>query len=393
VYYTTTNSLRTKIQTNPLLHKQINPIASATILYSFSSAAASDTCQDLSAAYPNDIPWVSYQGDEYIFTRQKYNSVCVDSHGQQFEYGTIIGEYPPIDTAGGGCSTACVKGVSVDMAKGCNQRPPSNRLVGFQYDCERATCKCLYEAGTLSNQYERCFDDMNLSNQGNGQVHGTKPQQGETCYSLYIQQDNTPPPPGADYCTDAPDYSCYSSGRPSCCNEPGGSTNCPANQPACDVPTPPSPVPLEPLGADYCTYAPDYSCYSSGRPSCCNEPGGSTNCPVNQPACDVPTPPGPPGPPGPKAKGAPTKTGFESYRQDMKPSMKGAAKGARSAPQTGFQNYRQVNVSSMKGAAPEAVRSYTYVAKKRGLDGAGSSKFYEHRSTLETTNLKVYLNI
>jgi len=344
-------------------------IASATILYSFSSAAASDACQDLSAAYPNDIPSVSYQGDEYVFTRQKYNSVCIDSHGQQFEYGTIIGEYPPIDTAGGGCSAACVNGVSVDVAKGCNQRPPSNRLVGFQYDCERATCKCLYEAGTLSNQYERCFDDMNLSNQGNGQVYGTKPQQGETCYSLNIQVLT---PPGADYCTDAPDYSCYSNGRPSCCNQPGGSNNCPANKPACDVPIPPPPGPPGPPGANYCTYAPDYSCYSSGRPSCCNQPGGSNNCPASEPPCDLPTPPGPPGK---------TQTGFESYRQDMTPSMKGSASGVRSVPKNGFQNYRQGMTTSMKGAMKgPGVRPITYIAKERG-----GSKFYVDRQKKATT--------
>ena len=134
-------------------------------------------------------------GDEYIFTREKYNSVCVDSRGQQFDYGTIRGEYPPIDTTGSGCSTACVKGISVDKAKGCNQRPPSNRLVGFQYDCESTTCKCLYEAGTLGNQYSQCFDDMNTSNHGSGQVYSTKPQQGQTCYSLHIQSNNPPPSP------------------------------------------------------------------------------------------------------------------------------------------------------------------------------------------------------
>jgi len=210
---------------------------------------------------------------------------------------------------------------------------------------------------------------MNLSNQGNGQVYGTKPQQGETCYSLNIQVLT---PPGADYCTDAPDYSCYSNGRPSCCNQPGRSNNCPANKPACDVPTPPPPGPPGPLGAIYCTYAPDYSCYSSGRPSCCNQPGGSNNCPASEPPCDLPTPPGPPGK---------TQTGFESYRQDMTPSMKGSASGVRSVPKNGFQNYRQDMTtsfesyrqdmtSSLKGAAPE-VKPFTYVAKKRG-----GSKFY-----------------
>lgn len=40
-------------------------------------------------------------------------------------------------------------------------------------------------------------------------------------------------------------------------------------------------------GTSYCTHAPDYKCYTSGWPSCCNEPGGDVmNCPVEKPPCD-----------------------------------------------------------------------------------------------------------
>ena len=168
-------------------------ITSFALAYATSTASAnSSMCSNPSTAYPDDIPWVEYQGDSYIFTRQKYNSVCVGSNGQQFEYGTIVGEYPPIDMEGGGCSTACVIGVSSDQARGCNNRPPSNRLVGFEYDCEQDTCKCLYQAGTLGNQYSKCFDDMNTSNQGDVFSSGsaemvyTLPSQGRTCYARVL---------------------------------------------------------------------------------------------------------------------------------------------------------------------------------------------------------------
>ena len=169
-------------------------ITSFALVYATSTAvtAKSDSCSNMDYAYPRYIPSITYDSDSYIFTRQKYNSICVDSQGRQFEYGTIQGEYTPIDEVGGGCSTACVEGVSSDQARGCNQRPPSDMLVGFQYDCDAATCYCLYEAGTLGDQYSDCFDDMNTSNEGSGQVYGTIPQQGETCYSLQIQV-NTPP--------------------------------------------------------------------------------------------------------------------------------------------------------------------------------------------------------
>ena len=86
-------------------------ITSFALVYAATSTASadSDTCNNLDYAYPNDIPWVAYQGDDYIFTRQKYNSVCVDSQGREFEYGTFQGVYTPIDETGGGCSTVCVE--------------------------------------------------------------------------------------------------------------------------------------------------------------------------------------------------------------------------------------------------------------------------------------------
>jgi hypothetical protein len=40
------------------------------------------------------------------------------------------------------------------------------------------------------------------------------------------------------------------------------------------------------MGSDYCTYAPDKSCYKHGWPSCCMRNGGA-NCPVNEPPCNV----------------------------------------------------------------------------------------------------------
>mmetsp|Transcript_25400 Transcript_25400/g.36251 ORF Transcript_25400/g.36251 Transcript_25400/m.36251 type:complete len:283 (+) Transcript_25400:189-1037(+) len=266
-------------------------VASFALVYTatFTAATSSDTCSNLDHAYPNDLPWVDYQDEDFIFTRQKYNSVCVDSNGRGFEYGTIQGVYTPIDEAGGGCSTFCVEGTSVDAARGCNQRPPSDRLVGFQYDCESATCKCLYEAGTLGNQYNQCFDDMNTSYQGTGQISDTRPQQGETCYSLQIQSTNPPPPPappvGTGICTYAPNYDCYKTGHPECCSEDNGA-NCPNYLTICDNHAEGE------SGFDYCTDAPDYQCYktSDGQPSCCSEHGGSLmNCPQTQPPCDEPS--------------------------------------------------------------------------------------------------------
>jgi hypothetical protein len=111
---------------------------------------------------------------------------------------------------------------------------------------------------------------------------------------------------GGDYCTWAPDLECYplSDGRPECCGVDEGAA-CPDQRPPCDeagsdspsstpsmVPTSPggggapSSLPSrEPLGADYCTWAPNVECYpdTNGWPACCTE--NSDACPEERPPC------------------------------------------------------------------------------------------------------------
>ena len=265
-------------------------ITSFALLYATSTASA----DNYASCYPEVSP-VDYDGYRSTFMRQKYNSECVDSTGQQFEYGTIIGVYPPIDTPGGGCSNFCIKGYGTAEARGCNQFPPAQNLVGFEYDCEQATCKCLYQAGTLSNQYSKCFDDMNTSNQGDVFSSGsgaemvyTLPSQGQTCYARVFDGPPSPAPPaptpplGSGICTYTPDFDCYVDGHPPCCNENGGQ-NCPNYLTMCDNHA------QGMTGSNYCTNSPSYQCYDTptGHPACCNEPGGAyMHCPKTQPGCD-----------------------------------------------------------------------------------------------------------
>ena len=80
------------------------------------------------------------------------------------------------------------------------------------------------------------------------------------------------------------------------------------------------------------------------------------NCPVSRPECDKPTPPGPPGPPDPESKGAPPpQTSIKSYRQVQKQK-------------------RQVQATSMMKGAEQLVRTFTYVAKKKGSDKVAKKK-------------------
>ncbi|KAL3780149.1 hypothetical protein HJC23_012595 [Cyclotella cryptica] len=82
---------------------------------------------------------------------------------------------------------------------------------------------------------------------------------------------------GSDYCTYAPDYNCYSAGWPDCCTRNGGA-DCPVNKPSCNV--------KRSVGRSYCTYSPDYTCYKNGWPKCCLSNNGA-NCPTTQPSCDI----------------------------------------------------------------------------------------------------------
>ena len=254
-------------------------------VYATSTASASNSasCSNLSYAYPNVQP-VVYQGYQYSFYPYpgRYNTECVDSTGEPFEYGTIEGVYPSIDTPGGGCSTMCIEGYGRAEARGCSQRPPTTELVGFEYDCEQATCKCLYQVGTLNDYYSKCFDDINTSNQGNVYSNNdqlenvyTLPKQGQTCYARDFEP--SPSPAGAGICTYTPDYECYKSGHPSCCDENDGE-DCPDELTVCDN------YPADFTGGDYCTYSPDYSCYEDGWPQCCDE--NPLNCPRTKPSCD-----------------------------------------------------------------------------------------------------------
>eukprot|EP00986_Skeletonema_menzelii_P021088 scaffold33169_cov166-Skeletonema_menzelii.AAC.1 len=262
---------------------------SFALVYATSTASANNSvCSNLSYAYPHVSP-VEYQDQgqnyEMTFFPTKYNTECVDSTGEQFEYGTIEGVNPSIDTPGGGCSNFCIKGYGRAEARGCYQRPPVSELVGFEYDCEQATCKCLYQVGTLGDQYSECFDDMNASNQGNVFSNQDKlenvytlPKQGQTCYArLFNAPSPSPAPVGSGICTYTPDYDCYKSGHPSCCDENNGK-DCPNELTMCDNTSEGM------TGWNYCASSPDYKCYEDGQPNCCAE--NAMNCPKTKPGCD-----------------------------------------------------------------------------------------------------------
>ena len=112
-----------------------------TIVLFTSNVSANKSTQNdwtLEQCFPS-VPWYSYEGTDYIFTREKYNSICVDSHGKQYQYGKILGVNPPIDEPNSGCSAACVSGYGRGEARGCTSMKPE-KLVGFNYNCDEDAC-------------------------------------------------------------------------------------------------------------------------------------------------------------------------------------------------------------------------------------------------------------
>ena len=79
---------------------------------SFTTAQNSDNGLSLEQCFPNDIPWYTYEGEDYIFTRMKYNSECIGTNNQPYQWGKIEGVWPPIDEP----DSDVVKLVYLDMA-------------------------------------------------------------------------------------------------------------------------------------------------------------------------------------------------------------------------------------------------------------------------------------
>lgn len=166
------------------------------------------------------------------------------------------------------------------------------KLVGFNYNCDEDACYCLYEKNTWSGNSSPCFDEMDTSNKGKGDVFNTKVEVGSTCYSLQTQPSPTEtpvpvptPPRGRSICTRSPDYKCYKTGRPACCSD--DEYECPNYMTMCDNHGEGM------TGTSYCTYSPQYGCdpatwSNGGYPKCCGAPGGDViNCPIEQPPCNA----------------------------------------------------------------------------------------------------------
>lgn len=166
--------------------------------------------------------------------------------------------------------------------------------ISFFANCDTKTQCTKYGSNSCATIYDNCNKQCKWNpnaNNGKGLCEYNKP--GPTPRSPTRRPTHkptrrptrkpSPPPPaprGESICTWAPEFDCYKTGWPECCDFNGG-RNCPKYQTMCNN------YPEGWTGWNYCTTAPNFSCYpGTGQPTCCNMKGGGTmNCPRQKPGC------------------------------------------------------------------------------------------------------------
>ena len=256
------------------------------------------------------------------------------------DYDCYVDGWPSCCVAPGGEGDPCPE-----------DRPPCELEEPIEEPSCDANAPCEVEGSVCASGTESCcgetYDSLECECMPN--------EDGKPTWACYATEacflpscENDEPVLGADYCTYGPDYDCYESGWPSCCSTADGEGDpCPEDRPPCELGEPidepscevnapckvegsncasgtesccgetydslececmpnedgkptwacyateacflPSCENDEPvLGADYCTYGPDYDCYESGWPSCCSTADGEGDpCPDTQPSCEV----------------------------------------------------------------------------------------------------------
>ncbi|KAL7554583.1 hypothetical protein ACHAWF_019045 [Thalassiosira exigua] len=108
-------------------------------------------------------------------------------------------------------------------------------------------------------------------------------------------------------------------------------------------------------GGSYCTHAPDYKCYKSGWPRCCNGPKGSRSCPRRRPSCDRS-----PKNPSSKSTRSPTKSSTDTTRRSSKASRRRCIPNDSPRTRRRGQRYRFELVRSNAKCVDAGNETYEY---------------------------------
>jgi len=106
----------------------------------------------------------------FRFNLVKSNTRCVDRRSNLYEYGQFdkVKEFSD-------CAEACVNDVRSSLLESFR---------GYDWDCKRELCRCLYDRGALDSRNSDRFDRTNRSNSGDGSIEGTEDSRDYYCAKL-----------------------------------------------------------------------------------------------------------------------------------------------------------------------------------------------------------------
>jgi len=134
---------------------------------------AADVCPiDQELCVTDDRPRPVRNGQRYRFNLEASDAMCVDSENRRYEWG----EFPNVRDFSA-CAEKCVNGVKEELATGSSFR-------GYDFDCARSTCRCLYDEGTLDSRNSGRFDRTNRNLPGEGSIAGSTTKKATYCAKL-----------------------------------------------------------------------------------------------------------------------------------------------------------------------------------------------------------------
>merc|ERR1712127_582652 len=120
----------------------------------------------------DDRPRPVRDGQRFRFNLVERDSQCTDDRSRLYEWGRFNGCENFSE-----CADLCVNNVPSSLAFDGSFR-------GYDFDCDRMTCSCLYDANTLDSRNGSRFDRTNRNEPGRGSISGTTRKTGMYCGKL-----------------------------------------------------------------------------------------------------------------------------------------------------------------------------------------------------------------
>ena len=135
------------------------------------SSTKSSKNSKTSRCVDDERPRARRDGQRYRFRLVRSDGKCVDKDGRPEEYGQFRDVEDFSD-----CADKCVKDVRSSVL---------DSFRGYDYDCDRRRCNCLYDRGALDRRRNRDrFDRTSRGDRGRGSIEYAKKEKGYYCAKL-----------------------------------------------------------------------------------------------------------------------------------------------------------------------------------------------------------------